>query len=349
MKGRMAMDGPDFSVRLKHPLEIRGRKVANRLCLAPMTGLGHIAFRELVAGFGGHGLLFSEMCSATALPRENRRVSPVFKWRDEELPYLVCQLLGDDPTRMAAAAIRVEDEGFFGVDINMGCAVARVCKKNCGAALLKNPDLAVRIVERVRQAVSFPLFVKFRTGWSDDPEQAAVLANRFEQAGADALTFHPRIAPDRRSRQPKWDHIRIVKERVSIPVFGNGNVFNQSDGANMMAATGCDGIALGRIAIARPWVFARWTADGMPVRDRLFPQTALRLTHLLDHHFDPVHAVKLFKKFAIYFSANFLFAHDIFRRLCRADTTDQIRDNIEQVFKKPPALTRRPNMNLFTA
>lgn len=342
------MDGPEFSVRLKHPLEIRGRKIANRLFLAPMTGLGHVAFRELVAGFGDHGLLFSEMCSATAVPRENRRLSPVFRWRDAELSYLVCQLLGDDPDRMAAAAMRVEDEGFFGVDINMGCSVASICRKNCGAALLKTPDRAARIVERVRQAVSLPLFVKFRTGWSDDPNQAAALARRFEEAGADALTFHPRVAPDRRSRPPKWDHIRIVKERVSIPVFGNGNVFEPADGARMITTTGCDGVALGRIAIARPWVFAHWTA-GMPVTDRLFPETALRLTHLLDRHFDPVHAVKLFKKFAIYFSANFLFGHDIFRRLCRADTTDQVRDNIEDVFKNPPALTRRPNMNMFTA
>ena len=113
---------------LRQPLKIGTKTIENRLVLAPMTFLGHVAFRELVAQYGGYGLLYSEMCSARAIPNENRFVSPYFKWRDEELSRLVCQIFGGDPGTMARAARRVETEGFFGVDINFGCANGSICR-----------------------------------------------------------------------------------------------------------------------------------------------------------------------------------------------------------------------------
>ncbi|MCP4576734.1 MAG: tRNA-dihydrouridine synthase family protein, partial [Deltaproteobacteria bacterium] len=243
-----------LSKLLKQPLSIDNRNIRTRLFLAPMAGIGHIAFREVVSGYGGYGLLFSEMCSAKALPHENSKVSPVFRWREEELSYLVCQIFGSDPRIMAKAAQRVEKEGFFGVDINFGCSVAAICKKNCGAALLKTPDLAVSIVAAVCRAVSIPVFVKFRTGWRDEPGPAVDMARRFEDAGVHALTFHPRVAPDRRSRPPKWGYIGKIKQAVSIPVVGNGNVFDTGACLEMLETTGCDGVAIGRMAIARPWI-----------------------------------------------------------------------------------------------
>ena len=122
--------------------------------------------------------------------------------------------------------------------------MAAVCKKQCGAALLRTPDIAEAIVAAVRKAVNIPVFVKFRTGWEDRPEGAVAMARRFEAAGADALTFHPRVAPDRRTRPPKWAYIAEVKSSVKIPVFGNGDVFDRADCERMIATTGCDGIAL---------------------------------------------------------------------------------------------------------
>lgn len=336
----------DLSALLNKPLPVGEKQVENRLLLAPLTGLGHIAFRELLSEFGGCGLLFTEMCSARALPHENRHLSPVFRWRNEELPRLVCQLLGSDSEAMARAAERVEKEGFFGVDINMGCSVAAICKQNCGAALLKTPDLAADIVRSVRRAVSIPVTVKFRTGWEDNPAYAAELAKRFEDAGADALTFHPRVAPDRRSRPPRWEHIRRVKKSVSIPVFGNGNVFGREDCLKMLSETGCDGVALGRIAIARPWVFRSWTKNVEPDAD-VFRYTALRLAELLEKHHEPPRAIRLFKRFAVYFSANFRFGHAIYHRLCRAEDMSAIRENIDREFCDPPQTTPRPNLNLF--
>ena len=141
---------------LRQPLKIGQKTIDNRLVLAPMTFLGHVAFRELVARYGGYGLLYSEMCSAKAIPNENRFVSPYFKWRDEEVSKLVCQIFGGDPGLMARAARRVQTEGFFGVDINLGCSNGSICRQNCGAAILKDPVLAVSIVSEGRQAVCIP-------------------------------------------------------------------------------------------------------------------------------------------------------------------------------------------------
>ncbi len=335
-----------LSQYLSNTLTIGNRKIDNPVVLAPMAGLGHIALRQLISEFGGFGLLFTGMCSAKAVPHENRHTSLVFKWRQEELRYLVCQIFGPDPDSMANAAQRIEDEGFFGVDLNFGCSVSAICKKGCGAALLKQPDLASEIVSAVRKAVSIPLFVKFRTGWEDNPAFAVHMAKRFEDAGADALTFHPRIAPDRRSRPPHWEVIKLVRQGVTIPVFGNGNIFEEKDGIKMIKQTSCQGLSIGRMAVARPWLFAAWTNGFSPGED-IFYSTAMRMTTILLTHYEDYFAVKLFKKFALYFCANFKFGHQILKKLIRGDTMNDIQKNIEDIFKSPPETLSRPNINLF--
>lgn len=342
----MITTADQLSQFLNTPLDIGDKTITGRMVLAPMAGLGHIAFRELVDRFGGCGLLFTGMCSARAVPHENPAVSHVFTWRAEEMPHTVCQIFGAEPGEMARAAKRVESEGFFGVDLNFGCSVAAICKKGCGAALLKTPDLAARVVEAVREAVSCPLFVKFRTGWEDDPGFAQQMAGRFESAGADALTFHPRVAPDRRSRPPKWEIITRVREAVEIPVFGNGNIFDLSDGMRMLDQTGCHGLSLGRMAVARPWIFAQWTRGFVP-DDRIFHEAALAMADMLARHYNDFFSVKFFKKFAPYFCANFKFSQAILKELIRADTMEEIRGNIDRLLAPAPEMLSRPNINLF--
>ena len=336
----------NLATYLRQPLKIGSKTIDNRLVLAPMTFLGHVAFRELVSKYGGYGLLYSEMCSAKAIPNENRFISPYFRWRDEERSRLVCQIFGADPAVMARAARRVETEDLFGVDINFGCSNGSICRQNCGAAVLKDPDLAVRIVGEVRQAVSFPLSVKFRTGWEDDPRIAVDLARRFERAGADALIFHPRVAPDRRSRPPRWEYIGMVKQAVSIPVFGNGDVFDRNDCRRIIEKTGCDGVALGRMAIARPWIFAEWTNDLKPGPD-IFLEAALQLAGLLAKHYDPIRAIRRFKRFAFYFAANFKFGHTLYSRLLNASDMLQVEQILHRFFDNSPDLVLSPNLNFF--
>jgi tRNA-dihydrouridine synthase B len=331
---------------LNRPLNIGNRSIEKRLVLAPMAFLGNVAFRELVQNYGGCGLLFSEMCSAKKIPKENRYRSTYFRWRDAEVAHLVCQIFGDDPQTMAAAARHIEQAHFFGVDINFGCAEVSICRQNCGAAILNDPDLAARIVAEVRQAVTIPLFVKYRIGWKDSPREPVALAKRFEDAGADALTFHPRLAPDRRARPPKWEYIGRVKQAVSIPVFGNGNVFDAGDCLKMFEATGCDGVAIGRMALARPWLFAEWT-EGYCGEPDIYFKSALLLAELLEKHFDPQKAVRRFKKFGYYFAANFKFGHTLFSGIQNAENMENARAFLHHFFETPPEMVSRPNLNFF--
>ncbi len=333
--------------RLCEPLNIRGRVVRNRLCLAPMAGLGHVAFRRMAARFGGWGLQFTGMCSARALPTEKPSASPVFSWWPEELETLVCQIFGEDPDDMARAAERVQAEGFWGVDINMGCSVAPIVQRGCGADLLRDPERACRMVERVRAAVDIPVLVKFRTGWQPEPEPAVAFAGMLEQAGADALTFHPRIAPDRRSRPPRIDHIRLVREAVSVPVFGNGNVFSPRDCAAMLDATGCQGVSLGRIGIARPWVFAEWTQGFIPTPET-YREVLFAFLDAVEAWTIPSRAIKFYKKFALYYAANFTYGNRLFGRLIAGDSMVRMRENAEREFAEVPQIAERPNMLMFT-
>jgi nifR3 family TIM-barrel protein len=336
----------ELTTRLDRPLRIGSRTIPKRLVFAPMTFLGHVAFRELLAEFGGFGLLFSEMCSCKTIPIENRRVSKHFKWRDEELGFLVCQLMGSDPVQMATAAVRVEAEGFFGVDLNFGCSSAVICRRSCGAEVLKTPTLALDIVEHVRRAVRIPLTVKFRTGWKDDPEAAVGMARRFEEAGADAVTFHPRVAPDRRARPAKWEYIGLVKQAVSIPVFGNGDVVDAEGCLRMLRLTGCDGVSLGRIAVARPWVFAQWTGGLVPAPD-IYEKSAARLLELTVRHFEAKAAVPRLRKFVLYFASNFRFGHTLYSRVQNAGSPEEIREALVAFFAASPELSSAPNMNYF--
>lgn len=327
-------------------IKIGGKILENRLFLAPLAGLGHVALRELIAEFGGAGLLFTGMCNARAVPHENPEVSHVFRFRQEELPSLVCQIFGSDPLDMGKAAQRIEKEGFFGVDLNFGCSVTAICKKGYGAALLKTPDLAAKIVEQVKNAVSVPVFAKFRIGWEENIAMVESIAKKFENAGADLLVFHPRISPDRRTRPPKWDYIKIVKNAVNIPVFGNGNVLTHADMERMVAETSCDGVSIGRLAVAKPWIFAKWTGK-LKKYDNIYHHTAIRMTDLLLKHYGEFIGVKFFKKWAPYFSANFKFSHSINKRLINNTNMEEVRKSIDEIFQNPPEVTKQPNQNFF--
>lgn len=351
---------------LSKPLDIGNARIKGRLCLAPMAGLGHVAFREVMAGYGGQGLLFTGMMNARALPTENPRTSSVFRWREAELPYLAAQIFGNEPEIMAAAARRLEDAGFFGVDINMGCSVSAIMKRGCGAALLRDPERAVAIVRAVRKAVRFPVFVKFRTGFSADPGPAVELARRFEREGADALTFHPRIAPDRRTQRPRLEHLKLVKECVSVPVFGNGDVFTPADCATMLERTGCDGVAVGRMAVARPWLFAAWAGNGNggflnddPTENPgLWREAPLRLMDAVARHFDPALPVQgnatrglnYVRKFLLYFAANFTWGNVLFPRWVKGRSIKEIRSSVArdlEALPEDPQVAARPNMLMF--
>lgn len=331
---------------LNRPLKIGCRTIPNRLVLAPMTFLGHVAFRQVLAEFGGCGLMFSEMCSAGRIPNEDRRVSAYFRWRDEEASMLAFQIVGNHPEKMVRAAERIESEGLWGVDINLGCSATSICRHNQGAAMLKDVRAAVEMVDHVRRSVKCPVTVKFRTGWQDDPRIPVDLARRLEEVGVDALTFHPRVAPDRRNRPPKWAYIGLVKEAVSIPVFGNGDVFDARDCLKMMQNTDCDGVALGRIAIAQPWLFAQWT-QGQEPSTSIHLETAMRLLDAIQVHFDTVSALRRMKRYSTYLAANFVFGNTLYNRIRIAKDMGEVKNVLLSFLKNNPQQLQRPNQNFM--
>ncbi len=313
-----------------------------------MVGVTHVALRRLLHDFGGFGLHWTEMCSASAVIQEDPRISPVFRFHRDELATLVCQIMGSKPETMAAAARRIQDEGFFGVDINMGCCVAAVRQQGAGAALLRDISRAAAIVDAVRQAVDIPLFVKLRSGWTDQGPAVVHAARACAKAGADALIVHPRLAPDRRTRPPQWKDIRAVCEAVDLPVFGNGNIFTVADAADMLRQTGCQGIALGRIAAARPWIAAEWLGHFHPVPET-YPKVAQRMVELLWSSFPDRQALRLYRKFINYFAANFAFGHRLRSDLTRSATPEDLYKDIAHHLKPLPQLAQRPNSLLFAA
>jgi len=335
-----------FEDFLNTPIKVGEKTLKNRLVLSPMASLTTIALRKVISNFSLPGLLYTEMCLAKIVPTENKEKSTVFRWREAEEDILVCQIVGNEQEHMVKAAQRIEEEGLFGVDINMGCSISRLCKKGYGASLLREPDKAIQIVSSIRKAVNIPILVKFRTGWDDDPRFPMEFAKKLEDAGADGLIFHPRVAPDVRNRQPKWEYISLVKKSVSIPVFGNGNVFSKGHVKKMLDLTGCDGIALGRISAVRPWIFAEILDDFVPIPETFYT-TASEMLEEIFTYFEPNRAVKLYKKWSFYFYSNFFYGHSLLKSILKSNSYQELKEAIKKTLIPLPKLNAIPNLNFL--
>lgn len=334
-----------LNMLLARPLVIGNKSITARLTLAPMAFLSHVALRRLVHGYGGCSLYFSEMCGARAILQENRYISPYFKWDDTEAATLVFQLLGVEPEVMARAAKRLEGFGFFGVDLNFSCAAGVIRKTGGGAALLRKPDLALEIVAAVRKAVSMPVSVKFRLN-DGAPGFAAAFAKSLENAGADAITFHPRLSNDRRGRRPFRDAIGKVKQSVGIPVFGNGDIFDAATALQVLRDTGCDGLSLGRMAVARPWIFAEMQG-GFKASLADYRHAALEMARLLETYFPAEQVLGRYQRFMQYFCANFLYGHSFYPKIKTAGDMAAALAETRRFFDSEPEINELPNMNQF--
>ncbi|PIR47974.1 tRNA dihydrouridine synthase DusB [Candidatus Uhrbacteria bacterium CG10_big_fil_rev_8_21_14_0_10_50_16] len=223
------------------------------IALSPMADMTDSAFCQTVKEVGSP-ILFREMVSAEALVRANEKTMEMVEFVEAERP-IIQQIFGSDPDTMAKAAQIVEQTAHpEGIDINMGCPVYKLTSSFNGAALMKNPELATQIIQKVKVAITCPLSVKIRAGW-DDPEECIAFAKVVEAAGADLITIHGRTKAQAYAGYSDWGIIKRVKEAVSIPVLANGDIFSADDAQRALAVTGADGVLVARGALGNPWIF----------------------------------------------------------------------------------------------
>lgn len=228
-------------------------EIENPFVLAPMAGITDLPFRELCKEQGA-GLLYTEMVSAKAISYRNRNTIPLMEISPGENP-VALQIFGSEPELMAEVAKSIEDQPFDILDINMGCPVPKVVNNGEGSALLKNPELIRKIVSAVSRAIKKPVTVKMRIGFEGADVDPVETAKIMEDSGAAAIAVHGRTRQQYYSGKADWDTIRKIKEAVSVPVIGNGDVDSPKKAEAMLKETGCDAVMIGRAVRGNPWIF----------------------------------------------------------------------------------------------
>ena len=262
-------------------MKIGTLNLENNVILAPMAGVTDKAFRLITKPFGP-ALMYTEMVSGKGLLYKNKKTEVLLEVLDSEKP-TAAQIFGHEPEVMSEIAERSLEFGADMIDINMGCPAPKIVNNGDGSALIKNPELAGKIISAVRKSVNCPMSVKFRMGWDDDSINAVEFAKTAENSGADAITIHGRTREQFYSGKANLEIIKKVKEAVKIPVIGNGDIHDGKSAKYMLDYTGCDGIMIGRAAQGNPWLFSS-VLHYLKTGDELAPPTLEERSEIAEKH-----------------------------------------------------------------
>ena len=328
-------------------LEIRGLSIRPPVMLAPMAGLTHSALRRLVAGFGGTGLMFTEMLSARSLPQEKADSSPYLLRSEDEAP-LAYQILASTPEETERGAEIVEALGADGVDINMGCTAPAIKRRGAGCALLQDQERACSLVAAARSSTALPVTVKIRLLRPVEAQHQDVGAwlysfcSRLQDAGADMITIHARFVGEPFSRPPKWRLLAGLRGRLSIPYVVNGGIDSVDQARAALDQSQADGIMIGRAAPQKPWLLSQIASQlyGLStnapeeIDPDLLRRTYLSFADDLTARFPPDRQLGRLKEFTHYFARNYLFGHTLAYGVQRARSVEQALEFAREFFSQ---------------
>jgi tRNA-dihydrouridine synthase B len=345
------------------PLRELGVRVDFPFFSAPMVGLSHVAFRSVLLGYQPSGLgslAFTEMLSSRRLPTERIGDRPETSFDPDEEPHLVPQLVGNEERFLAASIERLRAMRPVALDINMGCPVSHAFRRDWGVALMADPARAERVVRDCVRLSPWPVSVKIRTGLEDDPERLLDFARMLQTAGAAWITVHPRTAGAKRRGRARWEYIARVRDALSIPVVGNGDVQTAADAFDLVARTGCDGVMIGRASLGRPWIFWQIAEElGLPSprgrSGRSAPrdgfEEAAELCSSLVAFADQLHR-RFSEKDGLLRMRSFLgwaalwlpFGHELMRRVGRCGCVADASGEIQSFFSRPQKMSERSTL-----
>lgn len=320
--------------------------------LAPMVGLSHIGLRLLVKEYmpeGAQTFWPTEMLSSFKLPKED--LSEIFETRKlEQETDLVPQILGNEERFIQESVKKLEQWGAAGIDINMGCPVKKALRHNYGVALMGDPDYAAEVVRMTTRHAQVPVSVKLRAGKQNDPDFLIRFISGLVDAGAQWITLHPRTSDQKRRGRADWGQIRLVKEKLPVPIIGNGDIQTAQDIVNMFAETKCDMAMVGRALTVRPWLMWQYGEilglknpegksgpapqdpyeEGEELRRAMF-----RFVDIMQEHCEEKQGVRK-AKFYINNAQPWLeYGHTLFTWTVKATTYDELRESLERFFKTP--------------
>ena len=321
-------------------VSINGRTIAPALFLAPMAGITHSAFRRLLADFGGYGALTTEMLSASAFLHENPAQSSFSRRRDCEGP-VIYQLGTSGTEDLEAVFAKLEPLNPAAVDLNLGCPAPEIQNRASGAALFRDFGRLEQVLKRIRACYRGTLTVKCRLG--DDPDRwREPFLDRlrlFESYGVHAVTIHPRFSTEKLKRRARWKEFPWVAGQTRLPVIGNGDVCSALDvEQNHDCFSALSGLMLGRIAVRKPWIFREFA--GLPPIAIDYAELWDRMYRYTLEDMPPERAIGRLKEFTSYYSANFFFGHELYKRSLKARDCPAIREAAMRFLESYPRLAR---------